>query len=123
MSDILLDVKDLHVQFFLSEGVVHAVNGVSFRIERGKTLGMVGESGCGKSVTARAILNMVRPPGRIVSGEIMYYGDPSSPIDLAKLHPKGNAIRQIRWGEISMIFQEPMTSLSPVHTIGNQMIE
>jgi peptide/nickel transport system ATP-binding protein len=123
MSDILLDVKDLHVQFFLSEGVVHAVNGVSFQIERGKTLGMVGESGCGKSVTARAILNMVRPPGKIVSGEINYYGDPNSPINLAKLAPKGNAIRQIRWHEIAMIFQEPMTSLSPVHTIGNQMVE
>jgi len=123
MSDILLEVKDLHVNFFLAEGIVRAVNGVNLKIERGKTLGLVGESGCGKSVTARAILNMVRRPGRIISGEINYYGDPKSPIDLVKLDPEGSQIRQIRWGEISMIFQEPMTSLSPVHTIGNQMIE
>lgn len=123
MSDVLLEVKDLHVNFFLTEGIVRAVNGVNFRIERGKTLGVVGESGCGKSVTARAILNMVRPPGRIVSGEVNYYGDPNAPIDLARLDPGGKRIRQIRWGEIAMIFQEPMTSLSPVHTIGNQMIE
>ncbi|MBN2304421.1 MAG: ABC transporter ATP-binding protein [Anaerolineae bacterium] len=123
MSDVLLEVNDLHVSFFLTEGIVRAVSGVSFQIERGKTLGIVGESGCGKSVTARAILNMVRPPGRIVSGEINYYGQSDTPIDLAKLDPHGAEIRRIRWGEISMIFQEPMTSLSPVHTIGNQMIE
>jgi oligopeptide/dipeptide ABC transporter ATP-binding protein len=123
MSDILLEVKDLHVSFFLTEGTVRAVNGVSFQIERGQTLGIVGESGCGKSVTARAILNMVRRPGRILSGEINYYGRSSTPVNLATLDPEGPEIRQIRWGEIAMIFQEPMTSLSPVHTIGNQMIE
>lgn len=123
MSDVLLEVKDLYVSFFLTEGTVRAVNGVSFQIERGKTLGIVGESGCGKSVTARAILNMVRPPGRILSGEINFYGEPDTPINLVQLNPTGHAIRRIRWGEISMIFQEPMTSLSPVHTIGNQMIE
>ncbi len=123
MSDVLLEVKDLHVSFFLTEGTIRAVNGVSFEIERGKTLGVVGESGCGKSVTARAILNMVRPPGRILSGEINYYGDPSRPINLATLEPEGDEIRRIRWREIAMIFQEPMTSLSPVHTVGNQMLE
>ena len=123
MSDVLLEVKDLYVSFFLTEGTIRAVNGVSFQIERGKTLGIVGESGCGKSVTARAILNMVRPPGRILSGEISYYGQSHTPINLAELDPKGREIRRIRWGEIAMIFQEPMTSLSPVHTIGNQMIE
>ncbi len=123
MQDVLLDVKDLHVHFFLNEGVVRAVNGVDFQIKRGKTLGIVGESGCGKSVTARAILNMVRPPGRIVSGEINYYGRQGAPVNLASLDPEGEDIRRIRWGEIAMIFQEPMTSLSPVHTIGNQMIE
>jgi oligopeptide/dipeptide ABC transporter ATP-binding protein len=123
MQDVLLDVKDLHVHFFLNEGIVRAVNGVDFEIKRGKTLGIVGESGCGKSVTARAILNMVRPPGRIVSGEINYYGNQGAPINLASLDPEGQEIRRIRWGEIAMIFQEPMTSLSPVHTIGNQMIE
>lgn len=123
MSNELLTVKDLQVSFFLSEGTVNAVNGVSFSVERGKTLGVVGESGCGKSVTARAIMNMVQRPGRILGGQILYYGDSDTPIDLAALNPRGAKIRRIRWGEISMIFQEPMTSLSPVHTIGNQMIE
>jgi peptide/nickel transport system ATP-binding protein len=123
MSDILLEVKDLYVSFFLTEGTIRAVNGVSFTIERGKTLGVVGESGCGKSVTARAILNMIRPPGRILSGEINYYGQSGTPTNLAAFDPHGAEIRRIRWGEIAMIFQEPMTSLSPVHTIGNQMIE
>ncbi len=90
MSDTLLEVKDLHVSFFLTEGTVRAVNGVSFNIERGKTLGMVGESGCGKSVTARAILNMVRPPGRILSGEVNYYGQGSTPINITQLDPEGS---------------------------------
>jgi oligopeptide transport system ATP-binding protein len=120
---LLLEVNDLHVQFFLIEGTILAVDGVNFTLESGKTLGIVGESGCGKSVTARAILGMVRPPGRITGGEVLYYGQPDGPIDLIKLDPSGREIRQIRWGEIAMIFQEPMTSLSPVHTIGNQMVE
>ncbi len=119
----LLEVKNLKVAFYLTEGTIQAVDGVNFTLEPGKTLGIVGESGCGKSVTARAILNMVRPPGRIDEGEIIYYGDPNNPVDLSKLHPGGSEIRSIRWGEIAMIFQEPMTSLSPVHTIGNQMVE
>jgi oligopeptide/dipeptide ABC transporter ATP-binding protein len=123
MQDLLLEVNDLHVSFFLTEGTIRAVDGVSFKIPRGKTLGMVGESGCGKSVTARAILNMVRPPGRILSGEILYHDGSGRVIDLTKLDPAGDEIRNIRWGEIAMIFQEPMTSLSPVHTIGNQMVE
>ena len=123
MQNVLLEVKDLHVSFFLTEGTVRAVNGISFEIERGKTLGLVGESGCGKSVTSRAILNMVRPPGRILSGEVIYYGDPNNPINLVGLDRGGSEIRHIRWGEIAMIFQEPMTSLSPIHTVGNQMLE
>lgn len=122
MSKPLIEVKNLHVNFFLAEGTVYAVNGASFMIEEGKTLGIVGESGCGKSVTARAILNMVRPPGKVISGEIIYHGL-GKPVDLTTIDPKGEAIRSIRWGEIAMIFQEPMTSLSPVHTIGNQMVE
>jgi peptide/nickel transport system ATP-binding protein len=121
MTDILLEVKNLKVSFFLTEGTIHAVNGVSFNVERGKTLGIVGESGCGKSVTARAILNMVRPPGRITDGEIIYHG--TSPVDITKLDYDSVEMRRLRWGEIAMIFQEPMSSLSPVHTIGNQMIE
>lgn len=122
-KDIILDVKNLQVSFYLTEATVRAVDGVSFKIEAGKTLGIVGESGCGKSVTARAILGMVRPPGRIIGGEIHYYGTSGQSTDIAKLDPNGKQIRDIRWNEIAMIFQEPMTSLSPVHTIGNQLIE
>ncbi len=126
-NDILLEVNDLQTHFFLEEGIVRAVDGVSFTLERGKTLGVVGESGCGKSVTARSILSTVRPPGRITGGEILYHrqvnGAQVETIDIAALDPKGADIRRLRWGEISMVFQEPMTSLSPVHTIGNQMIE
>jgi oligopeptide/dipeptide ABC transporter ATP-binding protein len=126
-NNVLLEVKELKTYFFLDEGTVQAVDGVSFAVERGKTLGIVGESGCGKSVTARSILNMVRPPGRIVEGEILYYWQVNPHqfeiVDITKLNPTGLEIRKIRWGEISMIFQEPMTSLSPVHTIGNQIIE
>jgi oligopeptide/dipeptide ABC transporter ATP-binding protein len=122
-QNILLEVNDLHVQFFLTEGTIQAVDGVTFTLEPGRTLGIVGESGCGKSVTARAILNMVRPPGRIVSGEVLYHDQTGATINLSQMDPKGPDIRQVRWGKIAMIFQEPMTSLSPVHTIGNQMIE
>lgn len=121
-NNALLEVKDLKVSFYLTEATVQAVDGVSFTIEAGKTLGIVGESGCGKSVTARAILGMVRKPGKITNGEILYHRAGQA-IDIAKLDPEGPEIRSIRWGEIAMIFQEPMTSLSPVHTIGNQMIE
>lgn len=122
-KDILLEVKDLQVNFYLTKTTVRAVDGVSFQIPRGKTLGVVGESGCGKSVTARAILNMVKQPGRIDGGQINYFGDPNNPVDISKQKPTGKVMRDLRWGEIAMIFQEPMTSLSPVHTIGNQMIE
>jgi peptide/nickel transport system ATP-binding protein len=122
----LLDVVDLRTHFFTDDGVVHAVDGVGFTIDRGRTLGVVGESGCGKSITARSILNMIRPPGRIVSGQIRYHryrdGEPET-VDITGLDPTGDEIRRIRWREIAMIFQEPMTSLSPVHTVGNQMME
>lgn len=121
-NDVLLEVKNLKVAFHLTEATVQAVDGVNFTIEAGKTLGIVGESGCGKSVTARSILGMVRPPGKITDGEILYHGLGNT-VDIAKLDPEGPEIRHIRWNEIAMIFQEPMTSLSPVHTIGNQMIE
>jgi oligopeptide/dipeptide ABC transporter ATP-binding protein len=127
MSDVLLDVKDLRVQFTTNEGVVKAVDGMNLTIERGKTLCLVGESGCGKSVTARAFLQIVTKPGKIVSGTMLYHKknpDGSTEIiDLAKLDPKGDQIRAIRGKEIAMIFQEPMTSLSLMHTVGNQIIE
>jgi peptide/nickel transport system ATP-binding protein len=122
MSEVLLEVKNLYTHFFTDEGLVRAVNGVDFRIERGKTHCLVGESGCGKSVTAFSILQLVQSPGRIVKGEILLHRNAET-IDLAKLNPKGREIRSIRGKEISMIFQEPMSSLSPVHTIGDQIIE
>ncbi len=113
----LIQVKNLRTSFFTSDGEVRAVDGISFRIEEGKTLGLVGESGCGKSVTALSIMRLIpSPPGRVVGGEILYRGQ-----DLLKLN--GTAMRKIRGNEISMIFQEPMTSLNPVFTIGNQIGE
>jgi oligopeptide/dipeptide ABC transporter ATP-binding protein len=123
-NDLLLEVVELRTQFATMEGLVRAVDGVSFSIQPGKTLCIVGESGSGKSVTARSILQLVDPPGRIVGGQIRYHrpGD-AVPIDLAALPPRSRAMRAIRGKEIAMIFQEPMTSLSPVHTIGDQITE
>jgi peptide/nickel transport system ATP-binding protein len=135
MSDVpLLAVQDLRTYFFADEGVVKAVDGASFAVHAGRTLGIVGESGCGKSVTARSILRIVERPGRIVSGEIWLArpddgaapgGTGSRPgaVDLARLDPTGREMRRIRGGEIGLVFQEPMTSFSPVHTVGNQMVE
>ncbi len=126
-SKLLLEVKDLKLHFFTGEGVVKAVDGVSFNIRRGKTLCVVGESGSGKSVAARAILQIVHNPGKIVGGTILYHrplpsGDAET-VDITKLNPRGSEIRRIRGNEISMIFQEPMTSLSPLYTVGNQIME
>ena len=124
MNDSLLEFKDLRVHFFTDEGVVKAVNGVDLAVPRKKTLCIVGESGCGKSVMSLASLRIVQKPGRIVSGQILWHGrDGNANIDLAKLDPKGRQVRQIRGAEIAMIFQEPMTSLSALHTIGNQIGE
>jgi peptide/nickel transport system ATP-binding protein/oligopeptide transport system ATP-binding protein len=119
----LVEVKGLKVYFRTDYGVVRAVDGVDFTIEPEKTLGMVGESGCGKSVTARTIMGLIQmPPGKIEAGEIFYQrGD--NGIDLTKLNPKGPEMRSIRGNEIAMIFQEPMTSLNPVYTVGNQIME
>jgi peptide/nickel transport system ATP-binding protein len=103
--------------------VVRAVDGTSFDLHRGRTLGIVGESGCGKSVTARSILRIVERPGRIVSGEIMLHRADGTRVDLVKLESDGAAMRAIRGGEIGLVFQEPMSSLSAYHTIGNQLIE
>ena len=120
---LLIEVKGLKTYFHTEDGVVRAVDGVDFNIEREKTLGMVGESGCGKSVTGLSIMKLIpTPPGRIEAGEILYHrkGDV---IDLTKLDPKGSEMRSIRGNEIAMIFQEPMTSLNPVYTIGKQIME
>ncbi len=123
METPLLKIEELKAYFYTDLGVVRALDGVSLEIRRGQILGLVGESGCGKSVTARAILNLIPPPGKIVDGRILFHKDSAAPVDLAKLPPKGKKIRQIRGKDIAMIFQEPMVSLSPVHTIGNQIIE
>lgn len=126
----LLSVHDLRVSFFMDEGVVRAVDGVSFDVFLGQVVGIVGESGCGKSVTMKAILQIVEPPGRIVSGRILFRRRPRAPgadadevVDLARLHPRGAAMRAIRGAEIALIPQEPMAAFSPVHTVGDQIIE
>jgi oligopeptide/dipeptide ABC transporter ATP-binding protein len=113
----LLEVRDLHTSFQTSEGLIRAVNGVSFHLEEGETLGLVGESGCGKSVTSLSILRLIpQPPGRISGGPILFRGD-----DL--LAKSEEEMRKIRGNSISMIFQEPMTSLNPVYTCGFQIME
>ncbi len=126
-NDMLLEVKDLHTHFHTDKGTVRAVDGANFSIRRRETLGLVGESGCGKSVTARSILRLIpSPPGEIVRGEINYHrktGESVETIDLAKLPAKGPAMRSIRGNEIAMVFQEPMTAFSPVHSIGFQIME
>ncbi|KII00077.1 peptide ABC transporter ATPase [Streptomonospora alba] len=142
-QDVLLEVRDLRTRFRTDHGEVPAVNGVDLTLRRGRTLCVVGESGCGKSVTARSILQLVEPPGRITGGRVLLHPDPdaggadagdghasatASPaftesVDLAALSPKGKEIRRVRGRDISMIFQEPMASLSLVHRVGNQIGE
>ncbi|MCK4597612.1 ABC transporter ATP-binding protein, partial [bacterium] len=113
----LLEVKDLKTYFFLDEGVAKAVDGVSFHVNKGETLGLVGESGCGKSVSALSIMRLIPdPPGKIVGGQIILGGK-----NVLELEDK--QVRDIRGNEVSMIFQEPMTSLNPVFTCGSQIEE
>ncbi len=117
MSDVVLEVKNLKTYFHTNEGVIPAVDGVDFTLKKGKTLCVVGESGCGKSVTAFTVMRLIpMPPGKVESGEILYNGK-----NLVKFTE--NEMRDIRGNEIAMIFQEPMTSLNPVYTIGNQIVE
>jgi oligopeptide/dipeptide ABC transporter ATP-binding protein len=118
----LVEVRRLKVHFHTEDGVARAVDDVSFAIEPERTLGVVGESGCGKSVTARAIMGLIEVPGRIEGGEILFH-HADEVIDITKLNPKGRQIRAIRGNDIAMIFQEPMTSLNPVFTIGDQIVE
>ncbi len=130
-SEPLVEVKDLRVEFDVRAGIVKAVDGLNMTIHRGKTLGVIGESGCGKSMTARAILNMIPKPGKITNGKIIYHrrvqhnghGQMEDEIELTTLHPDGKIIREIRGGEIGMIFQEPMSSLTPVYTAGTHINE
>ncbi|CDZ49570.1 ABC transporter ATP-binding protein [Neorhizobium galegae] len=119
----LLEVKNLVTEFPLRTGVFKAVNDISFSIEPGKTLCVVGESGSGKSVTARSILQIIDSPGRIASGSIILNRQDGTSVDLARLDPRSKAIRAVRGRDIAMIFQEPMSSLSPVHTVGDQITE
>lgn len=123
----ILSVQDLRTYYYQDEGVVRAVDGASFDVYAGKTLGIVGESGCGKSVTARSILRIVEQSGRIESGAIwLRRQGPSSQsqlIDLTKLDPNSAEMRSIRGNDVALIFQEPMTSFSPYHTVGNQIVE
>lgn len=123
MTDNLLTVDNLHTHFHVDEGVVQAVNGVSLEVKPGETVGIVGESGCGKSILARSILRIVPSPGKIVEGTITYNDPKSGLTDLTALDPSSKRIRDIRGADISMVFQEPMASFSPVHTIGNQIGE
>jgi oligopeptide transport system ATP-binding protein len=117
MPDLLLEVKGLETQFKTPDGIVHAVNGVSFGLKEGETLGVVGESGCGKSVTMLSVLGLIAsPPGNIAAGEALFMGQ-----DLLKM--PAEKLRQVRGGQIAMIFQDPMTSLNPVLTIGRQLEE
>ena len=125
-SENILEIKNLKTYFYLEKGTVKAVDGVDLHLQRKKTLGVVGESGCGKSVTARSVMRIVKsPPGKIVEGEILFRPKRGNKgvVDLAALDPRGEEIRHIRGGEISMIFQEPMTSLNPLYNVGKQIAE
>jgi oligopeptide/dipeptide ABC transporter ATP-binding protein len=118
----VLDIKNLKTYFFLDSGTVRAVDGVDIALDRNTTLGLVGESGCGKSVTAMSVMRLIQsPPGRIVEGEILFHHNGG--VDIATLDPRGSEIRNIRGGEIAMVFQEPMTSLNPLYTVGKQIAE
>ncbi|HEY9881330.1 MAG TPA: ABC transporter ATP-binding protein, partial [Leptolyngbyaceae cyanobacterium] len=124
MSDPILDVRNLKVQFQIDDRIIPAVDGISFQVQRGQTLGIVGESGSGKSVTSLAVMGLVpNPPGKIVDGEILFRadGEGSTPVDLRRLSP--NQMQTYRGGKVSMIFQEPMSSLNPVYTCGFQLTE
>ena len=123
-KDLLVDVRDLAVHFHIEQGIVKAVDGVSFYIEKGKSLGVVGESGCGKTITALSLMLLhPQPEGRIERGNIYFYPDGECQIDIAKLGVHSKQIRAMRGNDIAMIFQEPMMSLNPVHSIGKQLME
>jgi peptide/nickel transport system ATP-binding protein len=130
-DNVLVEIKDLHTYFHLAEGIVRAVDGVDLRIRRGQTLGVVGESGCGKSVTALSLMRLVPSPGRIEAGEILFYrtmqqsnaSAMADVVNITELKTDSREMRSIRGNQISMVFQEPMTAMSPVRTIGVQITE
>lgn len=123
----LLSIRNLKTYFVMDEGTAQAVDGVSFDVHEGQVVGVVGESGCGKSVTIKSVLRIVQKPGRIVDGEILWWrqleGGQEEQVDLAQLDAQGKQMRSIRGAEIALIPQEPMASFSPVHTVGSQIIE
>jgi oligopeptide/dipeptide ABC transporter ATP-binding protein len=129
--DSLIEVKNLRIHFNVRDGVVKAVDGLNFEIKRGQTVGIIGESGCGKSIAAKAVMHMVPKPGKIVEGEIIFHrktsqngkGEQIEAVRIDKLDPDGDVIRRIRGGHIAMIFQEPMSSLTPVYTAGFHIME
>ena len=121
----ILEIRNLKTYFFLETGTVRAVDGVDLTLDSNVTLGLVGESGCGKSVTAHSVMQLIQsPPGKIVEGEILFCRNGGGRVvDIARLNPRGPEIRKIRGGEIAMVFQEPMTSLNPLYTVGSQIAE
>lgn len=120
----ILQIQNLKTYFFLEKGTVRAVDGVDLSLNRKSTLGLVGESGCGKSITAMSVMRLIQsPPGKIVDGKILLHTRKGETVDLAKVDPHGSKMRQIRGAEIAMVFQEPMTSLNPLYTIGSQIAE
>ncbi len=127
-NHVLIEVEDLRTYFYLHEGTVKAVDGVSFEIREGRSLGVIGESGCGKSVTAQSLMRIVpTPPGKEVGGKVLLHlrseGNIDNVVNVLELPANGRTMRGIRGKKIGMIFQEPMTSFSPLHTIGNQIVE
>ena len=125
-ADTILEIKNLRTHFVLETSTVRAVEGVNFALDGNKTLGLVGESGCGKSVTALSIMQLIQsPPGKIVEGQILFHrqNENGNVVDIASLDPRGAQMRSIRGGEIAMVFQEPMTSLNPLYAVGGQIAE
>ena len=127
INEPLLEVNNLKTYFSVREGTVRSVDGVSFSIAKGQTTAVVGESGCGKSITARSIMQLVPKPGKIVDGSVLFHryhdSKPTEVLNLSKAPSDGELMREVRGNDIAMIFQEPMTSFSPVHSISNQMYE
>ena len=122
-KDYILQVKELKTNFKVGRRIVHAVNGVTFDVQRGKTLCIVGESGCGKSVTAHSVMQLLPPNGHIAGGSVEYYPEPEQCQILSSFKKNGRQIRQIRGKDISMIFQDPMSTLNPVYKVGDQIME
>jgi oligopeptide/dipeptide ABC transporter ATP-binding protein len=121
----ILEIRNLKTYFYLESGLVRAVDGVDVTLDSNVTLGLVGESGCGKSVTARSVMQLIQsPPGKIVEGDIFFYRNQGQEVvEITQLDPKGPGMRRIRGGQIAMVFQEPMTSLNPLFTVGSQIAE